>query len=151
MNKTQRYPDPMDIDHVVLWVEDQQRSLEFFVDVVGLEPVRAEEFAAGKVGFPSVRVNETAVFDLMARSELQGVREFTGGGDASGGAPINHVCLSMSASAHASLTARLTEHGVELQSGGESAFGARGHAERSVYFRDPDGNVLEMRHYGEQS
>ena len=141
----------MDIDHVVLWVEDQQRSLEFFVDVVGLEPVRAEDFAAGKASFPSVRLNETTIFDLMDRRKVQGVREFTGGDDAGGSAPINHVCLSMSAAAHASLTARLTEHGVELQPGGENAFGARGIAERSVYFRDPDGNVLEMRHYGEQS
>ncbi len=141
----------MDIDHVVLWVDSQERSLEFFVNVVGLEPVRAEEFAEGKAGFPSVRLNETTILDLMDRSKVQFVREFTGGVDAGGGAPINHVCLSMSAPAYASLAARLAEHGVELRPGGEQAFGARGHAESSAYFRDPDGNVLEMRHYGEES
>jgi catechol 2,3-dioxygenase-like lactoylglutathione lyase family enzyme len=55
----------------------------------------------------------------------------------------------MNASDYASLTARLAERGVELKSGGEKAFGARGHAGHSVYFRDPDGNVLEIRHYDE--
>ncbi len=30
----------MNIDHVVLWVSNQKRSLDFFVNVVGLEPVR---------------------------------------------------------------------------------------------------------------
>ncbi len=139
----------MDIDHVVLWVESPKRALEFYVDVLGLAPVRAQDFEEGRASFPSVRVNETTILDLMDRSKVSVVREFTGGGDKSGGAPINHICLSMNASDYASLTARLVEHGVELKSGGEIAFGAQGHAEHSVYFRDPDSNVLEIRHYDE--
>ncbi len=137
----------MDIDHVVLWVESPKLALEFYVDVLGLAPVRAEDFEEDRASFPSVRLNETTILDLMDRSKVSVVREFTGGD--SGGAPINHICLSMNASDYASLTARLVEHGVELKSGGEKAFGARGHAEHSVYFRDPDGNVLEIRHYDE--
>jgi catechol 2,3-dioxygenase-like lactoylglutathione lyase family enzyme len=35
----------MNIDHIVLWVSDQKRSLDFYVNVVGLDPVRAQEFA----------------------------------------------------------------------------------------------------------
>ncbi len=30
----------MNIDHIVLWVDNQQRSLDFFVNVVGLDPVK---------------------------------------------------------------------------------------------------------------
>ena len=137
----------MDIDHVVLWVESPKRALEFYVGVLGLAPVRARDFKEERASFPSVRLNETTIFDLMDRSKVSGVRKFTGGGGDSGGAPLNHVCLSMDASDYASLTARLVEHGVELMSGGEKSFGAQGHAEHSVYFRDPDGNVLEIRHY----
>ncbi len=37
----------MNIDHLVLWVSDQKRSLDLFVNVVGLGPVRAQEFAEG--------------------------------------------------------------------------------------------------------
>ncbi len=33
----------MNIDHVVLWVSNQERSLDFFVNVVGLEPVPVDE------------------------------------------------------------------------------------------------------------
>ena len=72
--------------------------------------------------------------------------QITDGGQA-GGAPINHVCLSMNAPEYASLVSRLTERGVKLKPGGERAFGARGAAEQSAYFRDPDGNVLEIRCY----
>jgi catechol 2,3-dioxygenase-like lactoylglutathione lyase family enzyme len=140
----------MDLDHAVLWVESAKRALEFYVDALGLEPVRAEDFAEGRARFPSVRISEGTILDIMERSELLSlVREFTGSGDDVGGAPINHLCLSMSASEFDSLSARLRERGVEIRPGGENAFGARGRAVRSAYFDDPDGNVLEMRYYSE--
>ena len=85
----------MNIDHVVIWVEDQKRSLSFFTDVVGLEPVRAEKFSEGAVGFPSVRVSERAIIDLMDKSKASGVQEFTGGSNEAGGWLTNHVCFSM--------------------------------------------------------
>ena len=138
----------MDVDHVVLWVKNSKRALEFYVNVLGLEAVRAQEFEEGKARFPSVRVNERTIFDIMDRNELLLlVQKFTGGGDSIGGAPINHLCLSMSASEFASVSARLAEHGVEVRHGGEDVFGAQGQAVRSVYFNDPDGNVLEIRYY----
>jgi len=138
----------MDVDHIVLWVEDSKRALEFYVDVLGLEAVRAQDFDEGKARFPSVRVNERTIFDIMDRNELLPlVRNFTGGGDNIGGSPINHLCLSMSASEFESASARLAKHGVEVRPGGEDVFGAQGQAVRSVYFNDPDGNVLELRYY----
>ena len=138
----------MEIDHAVLWVENANRALEFYVDVLGLTPVRAKYFEEGKARFPSVRVNEGTVFDLMEPSELLSlVQKFTGGGEGIGGGPINHLCLSMSASEYAEISARLIERGVELTPGGEDVFGARGQAVRSIYFNDPDGNVLEIRYY----
>jgi glyoxylase I family protein len=138
----------MDVDHVVLWVESPKRALDFYVDVLGLEAVRALEFEEGKAPFPSVRVNERTIFDIMDRNALLSrVQNFTGGGDEVGGQPINHVCLSMSKVEYTSLSARLAERGVEVRDGGNNSFGAQGQAVRSVYFDDPDGNVLEIRYY----
>jgi len=139
----------MHLDHAVLWVESSKRALEFYVDVLGLAPVRVEEFEAGKARFPSVRVNDGTVFDLMEHSKLLPlVQDFTGGGDSIGGAPINHLCLAMSEAEYRSVSTRLEERGVTLTTGGENVFGAQGYAIRSVYFNDPDGNVLEIRYYG---
>jgi glyoxylase I family protein len=138
----------MELDHAVLWVESANRSLEFYVDVLGLTSVRAQDFEDGKARFPSVRLNEGTIFDLMETSELLPlVQKFTGGSEGVGGVPINHLCLSMSLSEYEAVSARLVEHGVELKSGGENVFGARGQAVRSVYFNDPDSNVLEIRYY----
>lgn len=140
----------MQIDHVVLWVDDPQRALEFYVDVVGLEAVRAGDFEAGKAPFPSVRVNETTIIDLMGKAMVSLVRESTAGGE-SGGEPLNHVCLSMDASAYDSLVTRLGERGIRLTPGPGSSFGAQGVTPHSAYFRDLDGNVLEIRHYGREA
>ncbi len=138
----------MELDHAVLWVENAKRALEFYVNVLGLDPVRAQDFEEGRVRFPSVRVSEVTVFDLMERSELLSlVQDFTGGGGDVRGTPINHLCLSMSILEYEAVSARLVEHGVKLKSGGENVFGAQGQAVRSVCFNDPDGNVLEIRYY----
>ena len=103
----------MNIDHVVLWVDSPKNSLDFFVDVVGLRPVRAQEFEEGTASFPSVRLSDTTILDLMDRKLVSLVQEFTGGGGDGGGRPINHMCLSMNAADYSALTARLVAQGVE--------------------------------------
>jgi catechol 2,3-dioxygenase-like lactoylglutathione lyase family enzyme len=133
------------LDHVVLWVEDPSASLAFYRDVVGLEPVRAEEYARGDAPFPSVRASAVSIIDLMARDKAPGVDEATGGPGA--GFPVNHVCLCVSAEDLDALTGRLEAAGRARYGDVAGAFGARGGAARGFYFRDPDGNVLEVRHY----
>lgn len=136
----------MNIDHVVLWVDNPRSALDFYVDIVGMQPVRQREFKEGTAAFPSVRLNNSTILDLMNRDMLLGVQKFTGGSD-SGGLPINHICLAMQAEDYSALRMRLIARGVALTSGGERAFGAQGEAKRSEYFRDPYGNVIEIRHY----
>jgi len=136
----------MNIDHIVLWVENPTKSLDFYVNTVGLRPVRRQDFEEGTAPFPSVRVNDSTILDLMSRDMLSEVREFTGGSNG-GGAPINHVCFSMNPEDYSALRARLIAQEIELTSGGERAFGAQGLAGSSEYFSDPDGNVIEIRHY----
>ena len=38
----------MNLDHLVLWVDDQERSIDFYARVVGLEPVRVFKPVNGK-------------------------------------------------------------------------------------------------------
>ena len=68
----------MNIDHVVLWVDNPAKSLEFYVHVVGMQPVRQHEYEDGTAAFPSVRLNDSTILDLMSREMLPGVQEFTG-------------------------------------------------------------------------
>lgn len=140
----------MNVDHVVLWVDSAKKSLEFYVGVVGLQPVRQREFEQGTAPFPSVRVSETAILDIMEKRAAASVRDFTGGGSGAGQA-INHICLAMGAEDYAALIARLEAGGVALSSGGERAFGAQGRAVKSTYFCDPDDNVIEIRYYDEEA
>ena len=141
----------MNIDHVVLWVDSPKISLGFFVDVVGLRPLRKQEFEEGTAPFPSVRLNDMTILDLMGRNTVSLVQDFTGGGGDAGGRPINHICLSTSAVDYSALTTRLLAQDVDLMPGGEQSFGAQGLAERSAYFCDPDRNVIEIRHYDKAS
>lgn len=139
------------LDHVVVWVEDPLRSVEFFEAVVGLPGVRVEEFRAGAAPFPSVRVSETSIIDLMPRSLAPRLDAALGAADpalgGSAGHPINHVCLAMSADEFEALRARLLRRGITPAGEMQRSFGARGLAPRTFYFRDLDGNVFEARYY----
>jgi catechol 2,3-dioxygenase-like lactoylglutathione lyase family enzyme len=53
------------IDHIALNVDDVDRSLAFYHEALGLDIERIDDFRAGKVGFPSVRVTSQTVIDLM--------------------------------------------------------------------------------------
>ncbi|MGK3991027.1 VOC family protein [Sorangium sp. So ce136] len=138
------------IDHVVLWVEDPLRALEFYTQVIGLTSVRAEEFRAGKAPFPSVRLSETSILDLMSVSSAEFLRKYTGEAKPSAaGRPINHVCFAMDREEFDALSARLAAAGVAMHTNSSPSFGARGSTVRWFYFQDPDGNTLEARYYEE--
>jgi catechol 2,3-dioxygenase-like lactoylglutathione lyase family enzyme len=134
------------VDHVVLWVEDPLRSVEFFERVVGLAGVRVAEFKLGEAPFPSVRVSEDSILDLMPRSAVPMVDAIVGAAG-SAGHVVNHVCLAMSKDEFESLRTRLTAQGTPPGHAMERSFGARGLAPHAFYFRDPDGNVFEARYY----
>ncbi|GGN68828.1 dioxygenase [Streptomyces albiflavescens] len=134
------------LDHVVLWVRDPVVSADFYEKAVGLEPLRVTEFAAGKASFPSVRLNEETIFDL-APLPLAEYMNVVPEGAESAGHPVNHVCLSLAGREFEALRARLEERSVPLSGFSYDSYGARGMAKRSFYFRDPDGNVFEARHY----
>lgn len=134
------------LDHVVLWVRDPAAAAGFYEQAVGLTPVRLAEFVAGEEPFPSVRVNEDCLLDLMPSSAAERMTMLPGAAE-SAGHPVNHVCLALPRGDFDALRARLEERAVPVSDLAHGSFGARGDATRSFYFRDPDGNVVEARHY----
>ncbi|WP_093801370.1 VOC family protein [Streptomyces sp. Wb2n-11] len=136
------------LDHVVLWANDPLASLEFYEKTVGLAGVRAAEFAEGKAPFPSVRVSAQSLLDLVPLT-MAGAMNAVPGAESAAGHPVNHVCLAMDRQAFEALRGRLEEGGVAVSPYSYNSFGARGTAPRSFYFRDPDGNIVEARHYDE--
>ncbi|GGZ68638.1 VOC family protein [Streptomyces echinoruber] len=134
------------LDHVVLWVRDPVASASFFEKAVGLRPWRVAEYAEGKAPFCSVRINEETILDL-APLPLAERMEVVPGAAASAGHPVHHVCLSLPRDGFDALRSRLEEQGVPVSDLSHDSLGARGKAKRSFYFRDPDGNVFEARHY----
>jgi catechol 2,3-dioxygenase-like lactoylglutathione lyase family enzyme len=135
------------IDHVVIWVDDQLRALDFYERVVGFEGVRAAEFRDGEAPFPSVRVSEHTIIDLMARSKAEGVDRLVKS-PGSAGHRVNHICVSVGEADYRQLRDRLEAEGVDTSAGITDSFGARGHAPDTFYFADPDGNIIEARYYG---
>ena len=117
------------LDHIVLVVADVDRSLAWYEERFGMEPLRVEEWRRGDAPFPSLRVNEGTIIDL-----IPGSRE---------GTNVDHFCLIVDSDDLDPLAASGAFDLVEAPS---IRWGARGDG-RSMYVRDPDGNVVELRHY----
>ncbi|NBE82425.1 VOC family protein [Micromonospora rubida] len=116
-------------DHLVLTVADVERSLAFYCGALGLEPVRVDRWRAGEAPFPSVRVSPETIIDLV-----RGPR---------GGSNVDHFCLVVAPLDWAGV---IEAGALDVVEGPVGRFGARGSA-TSVYVRDPDGNVVELRWY----
>jgi catechol 2,3-dioxygenase-like lactoylglutathione lyase family enzyme len=113
----------------VITTPDVERALDFYVGVLGLAPLRVDEWRRGEVLFPSARVDESTIIDFLA-------------GDRTG-ENVNHLALTIEP---ADLDA-LAESGLFSVVGGPAdLFGAQGQG-RGIYGRDPDGNTVELRHY----
>ena len=129
----------IEMDHIVLNVADVERTLAFYCDVLGLAGERLEEYRAGKVGFPSVRISSDTLIDIM-----QGPVQNAGRAE---GRNLNHYCLVSEPTDLAALSAQLKSQGVTVVTEPVSRWGAHGQAQ-SIYILDPDGNEVEIRHYG---
>lgn len=118
------------LDHLVLVTPDVERSLGFYCDVLGLTPERVDEWRAGSVGFPSVRINDTTIIDLFP-GERSGTNQ-------------DHFCVTVE-DVDLNHLAATWQHGTA--DGPRQVWGARG-VGTSVYVQDPDGNTIELRVYG---
>jgi glyoxylase I family protein len=131
-----------ELDHIVLNVGDIHRSLKFYIEVLGLQPERLDEFKAGKVGFPSVRINGDTIIDLFP---TRGAGNLNKQGEKREG-NLNHFCMVVNREDFSGIVDYLARHAIPVRDGPVSRWGARGRA-TSVYFLDPDGNEIEIRCY----
>ena len=117
------------LDHIVLAVADARRSLAWYGDVLGLEPLRVPEWEAGEVFFPSLRINSHTIVDLLP-------------GDSHDGR-LDHICIVVEP---LDFDALVASGRFEVLDGPDQRYGARGNG-TSVYVRDPDGLTVELRYY----
>jgi catechol 2,3-dioxygenase-like lactoylglutathione lyase family enzyme len=124
------------LDHSVIAVSDWETSNRFYRDVVGAEVV---EHTPGRFAY---RIGDTQLNvhgpGVDAGSNVARLPVQPGNSD---------VCFVWSGPIETAVD-HLRGHGVDVETGPVTRFGARGRA-TSVYFRDPDGSLLEFMSYGD--
>ena len=120
------------IDHVVLTAFDVDRTVDFYTRVMGMEAIT---FAGGRRGlaFGRQKIN---LHQAGREYEPKALKPTPGSLDLCfiTGTPLEQVI------------ARLKENGVVVADGPVQKTGALGPM-MSVYFRDPDGNLIEVSNY----
>lgn len=126
--------EPTGIDHFVLTVSDVGRACEFYERVLGCEVVTfGEGRKALRFGDQKVNLHPDG-WDHEPKAD----RPTPGSGD---------FCVLTETPAEA-VASGLREEGVEIVEGPVEKTGTRGPID-SVYFRDPDGNLVEVASYRE--
>ena len=124
------------LDHVVLRVRDLKRALHFYSEVLGCPEERRLE----ELGLYQMRAG-SALIDLVLVDSTLGRRG--GSGPGRQGRNMDHFCLRIDPFDADAIAAHLENHGIEA---GEvsTRYGADGNGP-SIYIRDPDGNMVELK------
>ncbi len=125
-------------DHIVLVCTDVERTLCWYLETLGLGAVRVDEWRRGEAPFPSVRVSEDTVIDLLARRDSE-----PGEPSELGAGRLDHLCVVIEPT---DLDELVRSGRFDIVDGPGPRFGARGIG-TSLYVRDPDGTVVELRYY----
>jgi catechol 2,3-dioxygenase-like lactoylglutathione lyase family enzyme len=123
---------PTRLDHCVIHVADWERSNAFYRDVLGAEIVARPVGFAYRFGDKQLNVHGPGVKPAeVARLPVQ---------------PGNSDLCFEWAGPIADAVAHLGRRGVKIEAGPMERFGAKGRG-TSVYFRDPDGSLMEFMSY----
>lgn len=122
------------IDHIVLTVKDLEKTCEFYSRVLGMEVVTfGKNRRALKFGRQKFNLHEYGKeFEPKAKTPMSGAID---------------ICL-VTNSPIEDVVAHLQSVGVTTEQGPVQRTGATGPI-MSVYFRDPDGNLIEVSRYVE--
>lgn len=125
------------LDHVVLRVRDLDRAIGFYATVLGLPIECLDEYRAGTRPFVSARLGEQ-LLDLVPDPSYDREAAARSGG-------FLHLCVRVAGSLEHSVLPGLRARGVEVIEAAPSVrLGATGYG-RSIYIRDPDGYVVELK------
>jgi catechol 2,3-dioxygenase-like lactoylglutathione lyase family enzyme len=125
------------LDHFVLRVRDLEASLRFYRDVLGLPVESLEEYRQGTRPFVSVRIGDQ-LLDLVPDATYDSA--------ASGTSGFLHFCVTADGD-FASVVRALAAAGAPLLHDEPVVrSGARGQG-LSIYARDPDGYVVELKEH----
>lgn len=125
-----------EIDHLVLRVNDLDRMLSFYCDVVGCTVERRQD----EIGLIQLRAGRSLI-DLVPVDGALG--RAGGAGPGSEGRNLDHLCLRLETFDGEAIRAHLAAHSV--QAGDVSSrYGAEGEGP-SIYIHDPEGNVVELK------
>jgi glyoxylase I family protein len=120
---------PLGLDHVVLHVRDQAASQKFYVDVLGC----TVDHVNTRISLVQLRFGEHLIDLLPASAAPVDPR-----------AGLDHVCLSIRCGDVGALAEAFRARGVPLEGDVVERRGAFGTGP-SLYIRDPDGYVLELK------
>jgi catechol 2,3-dioxygenase-like lactoylglutathione lyase family enzyme len=120
------------IDHIVITAHDVERTLDFYQRVLGMEPIT---FAGGRRGlaFGRQKIN---LHQAGREYEPKALKPNPGSMD---------LCF-VTETPLDEVIAQLKAQGVAIAEGPVPKTGALGPM-TSVYFRDPDGNLIEVSNY----
>jgi catechol 2,3-dioxygenase-like lactoylglutathione lyase family enzyme len=120
------------IDHIVITAFDIERTLDFYARVMGMEPIT---FAGGRRGlaFGRQKIN---LHQAGREFEPKALKPTPGSMD---------LCF-ITETPLEEVIAQLKSQGVAIAEGPVPKTGALGPM-TSVYFRDPDGNLIEVSNY----
>jgi catechol 2,3-dioxygenase-like lactoylglutathione lyase family enzyme len=123
----------IELDHCVIHVSDWERANAFYRDVLGAELVERGGGWAYRFGSQQLNVHGPGIdAHPVARVPV---------------APGNSDLCFVWPGSPQEAVAHLRRHGVAVEEGPVARQGARGPG-TSVYFRDPDGSLLELIAYG---
>ncbi len=124
------------LDHVVLRVRDLETSLAFYRDVLGCPVDKVQD----RIGLWQVRAGESLI-DLVPLDGMLGKRGGAGPGEE--GRNLDHFAIQVTPFDEAAIRAHLSAHEIDVVEAG-MRYGAEGDGP-SVYIRDPDGNIVELK------
>src|ERR1700689_3527341 len=127
------------LDHLVINVSDLARSTEWYRKILGME-VRVSNPGNGGTPRTSLMFGNQKI-NVRPR-DADKVEWFTADHEAAGS---DDLCF-LTASTPEQVVAHLKAHGVAIEEGPVARQGARGTL-RSVYCRDPDGSLIEISSY----
>ena len=125
-------PPNVRLDHCVVHVSDWERSNAFYREVLGAELVQSGAGWYYRFGAQQLNLHGPGV----DAAPVAGIPVPPGGSD---------LCFEWPGRI-AAAEEHLRRHGVEVEMGPVGRFGAKGPG-TSLYFRDPDGSLLELISY----